>query len=306
MEATATQREWPSEAAGTLDIWFEADVWCLEHATDTAVNVGSVAGLVCTSAATHLQKLLIRDATRPHDVHPITARHIAGIHRHDIAVDMEPSAIRARRLPMKIVMVAEDPTWWAELDIRVPPRWLRSDQSLRLAAVVPELRDGEILVRAHAAVYVDTHHVGRLDGVRVDSAANRLLAAIVEIGHRWHRRQVLVPAAELVELTETFLRARGPREHIRQLPTVAERGVADDLTPVEPHEVGIDDREPDTAHLEAAHLLADQTHELLKRTGFQRQRDPALGGRVRRPRGSRRRRRVHRLDRGQREGHTAR
>ncbi len=42
----------------------------------------------------------------------------------------------------------------------------------------------------------------------------------------------------------------------------------DDLVPIEPHDVGVNDRDPDAAHTEAAHLLADEAHGVLSARGF--------------------------------------
>lgn len=42
----------------------------------------------------------------------------------------------------------------------------------------------------------------------------------------------------------------------------------DDLIAEEPHTIGIDDRDPDAAHTEAAHLLAGEAHDILREQGF--------------------------------------
>lgn len=65
-------------------------------------------------------------------------------------------------------------------------------------------------------------------------------------------------------------RVRGDRREIAHLPAPSDHRdqAPDDLVPAEPHDLGLDDRDPDTAHTEAAHLLADEVHATLRARGF--------------------------------------
>ncbi len=42
----------------------------------------------------------------------------------------------------------------------------------------------------------------------------------------------------------------------------------DDLTPQDPEEAGLAEQEPDSAHIEGAHLLANEAREPLRARGF--------------------------------------
>lgn len=49
---------------------------------------------------------------------------------------------------------------------------------------------------------------------------------------------------------------------------VDDAGPDPDLEPMEPHEAGVSEADPDAAHLEAAHVLADEAEPRLRAQGF--------------------------------------
>lgn len=260
METTTARRE--TRDIGVVDVWFDAGVWCAD------VRVGTVVGLVCSAHRPQLRDVVVRDMDRPHEHRPVGARDMVAGAPHDVAVDLTPTQVRERRFPSRRVTVSADPTWWAKPERGRFSGWLPQPEPLHVAVAAPQLADGDVLVHPHVAVHVEGHHVGRLSGVRVALADGQVSALIVDVGHRWHHRHVLVPGADVDEVTETVVRVRGSRQAIRSLAPPRYPDTHDDLTPVTPHDLGIDDTDPDAAHTEGGHLVADDARPVLRAKGF--------------------------------------
>lgn len=253
----------PTAADTVIDLWFGAAVWC-----DTT-RVGTVCGFVCSTLSPHMHEVIVRDDAHGHAEHPVALRDIGnGTERRDVAVTLSPDDVRSRTCATETVLVDDvDQLWWADVETGRYDEWTLHPEPVHIPVVVPKLEDGDALVRAHAAVYVERHHVGRLSGLQADRATGRVTACIVDVGHRWHHRHVLVPASAIEELSEAIVWVRGSRQELTHLPSPHDR-TADDLVASEPHDVGVDDRDPDGAHIEAAHVLADQVHDALRARGF--------------------------------------
>lgn len=247
--------------AGAVDVWFDAGVWCAD------VCVGTAVGVVCSTHEARVREIVVRDMDRPHELRPVAVRHVVSGATHELTIDLTPSQVRQRRFPTRKVLVSADPTWWATPEQDRPDRWLPQPEPLYVAVAAPDLADGDVLVHPHAAVHVQGHHVGRLSGVQLAAADGQITAMIVDVGHHWHHRHVLVPAGDVEQITETVVGVRGSRQQIRRLAPPREEATHD-LTPAAPHDLGIDDDDPDTAHAEAAHLVADGARHMLRAEGF--------------------------------------
>lgn len=125
---------------------------------------------------------------------------------------------------------------------------------VRTADAVPK----DVVERAAAA----------LRNVRVHAPVRRgdvVLADVVGTGiDVIATRGMVLDATALERLSQRSDGSDRPREVI----AAARDRLADALVAEEPHDVGVNDRDPDVAHAEAAHLLADEAHELLRARGF--------------------------------------
>lgn len=256
----------PMSPGGVIDLWFGAVVWCGE------VRVGTVRGFVCSTMSPHLHSVIVRDDERGHTEHPVAVADIGESTDHrDVAVTLPAEQVRAQRCPTETVIVDEpDEMRWIDLEYGPYDGWTPHVEPLHIPVTVPKLDPGDTQVRTHAVVSVAQHHVGRLSGLQVDRASRRITGCIVDVGHRWRHRHVLVPASAIERLSETIVSLRGDRREIMHLPAPADQHdhAADDLEPMQPDALGVDDREPDTAHTEAAHLIADQARATLRARGF--------------------------------------
>lgn len=265
MEAGASGQ---AASIGTIDVWLDTAVWC----GDT--HVGTAVGLVCSALAPHLHEVVVSSEARDRSEYLAAAHDIARADRRDIVLDQSVDALHDRPLPTGTVRVEDvDQTWWTDLQLAASTPWELHPEPVHLPVVTgPELGAGDVLVR-RAAVHVDHHHVGHLAGLQVDRASGRVTAAIADVGHRWHHRQVLVPAEAIEEVAETVVFVRGTKQAVAGMPSPddgrrRDERVADQLRPAEPHDVGVEERAVDSAHAEAAHLVADQAGRLLRDHGF--------------------------------------
>lgn len=257
MEPTQTR---PS---GTVDIWFDAAVWCTDG------DVGTVAGVVCTVHPPYARDVVVRDPDRGHREHPVTLRRVTGSGPYDLTIDMSAAQIRDRHFHTETVLLSDAPVWWADIERENLGRWLPEPQPLQVPVTVPVLEPNHVVVHRHAAVYAGGHHVGRLAGLQADRSTGRVTAAIIDVGHRWHHRYVLVPAASIAEVSEWMVTVHGAtRGELRHMPPPTSSREHEELSPIEPHDLGLDDRDTDSAHAEAAALLADEAHHMLQDRGF--------------------------------------
>lgn len=220
-----TSDDRPSSTDTVLDLWFGAAVWC------ETTRVGTVCGFVCSALSPHLHEIYVRDDARPHDEHPVALRDIGDTDHHDVVVNLSADAVEASVCATDTITIDDvDQMWWAEVESGTYDEWLLHPEPVRIPVVVPHLEHGDVLVRANTDVYVERHHVGRLAGLQADRATGRVTAAIIDVGHRWHHRHVLVPAAAIDELSEQTVWLRGTRQQITHLPAPHDRD-ADDLAP---------------------------------------------------------------------------
>lgn len=261
MTVTPTRYDDRAAALATLDVWFDAGVWCRD------AWVGTVSGLVCSAQSPRLHDIAVRDGTHAQDEHPVTWQVISDGDARDLVVDLPAATVRRRRFPTTTVRISWDdpsrPSGSGDPWGMLPPA-----EPLRVAVAVPDLRPGDVLVRPHAAVHVDGHHIGTVSGMRLNATDGRLVALVADVGHRWRHRHVLVPATEVEELGVAVVWVRGSLQQIRRCRALEVEDVHDELTPAEPHDLGIDDHDPDLAHKEAAHVLADEARRALRHAGF--------------------------------------
>lgn len=247
-----------------VDLWLGAAVWC------DGGRIGTVSGFVCTQGATRVRDLIVVDDARAHGHHRVAVDDVAAADRADLTLRVSADTVRARPLETSAIEVDDvDLTWWTDLELGTTTPWLAAPTPVQLVVSQPDLSEGEVLV-GDAGVEAGGHHVGRVSGMRA-TPAGELTAVIVDVGHRWHHRHVLVPAAGVDELTETAIVVRGTRAEVRDLPEPHARdqaAPAADLSPASPHDVGVGEADPDSAHAEAAHLLADAAGPALRDRGF--------------------------------------
>jgi hypothetical protein len=216
MNATTARDPRNDDATPPVDIWFDAQVWCTDG------DVGTVTGIVCSSVATHLHHIVVEDPSRPRDDHPIIRGLISSADAQGVTVDTTRAAVRGRRLPTKTVLVTRHPLWLTESGLDGPGMWMPYNGPLQVPVTVPELANGDVLVRAHAAVYAEGHRIGWLAGLRADPTTGMITGAIIDVGHLWHHHHVLVPAPDIEELADATVWIRSSRDHVRHLPVPTE------------------------------------------------------------------------------------
>lgn len=251
-------------AHDTIDVWYRASVWCHR------VSAATVSGIVYDRSATAVIDLVVRDDERPHDQYLVALHDVETAERNALVVSLSVDALRARPLPTASVQIDDvDQLWWTDLELGVTEPWMVHPEPVPFAVPEPDLPSGQLLV-ANPAVVVGEWHVGHLSGVRVDRTTGHAGALIVDVGHRWHHRHVLVPSDAVDDVSEVVVRVRGTRAQLRHRPQVSAAGRVADLVPEAPADAGVAADDPDTAHVEAAHLLADQAEDALRARGFTR------------------------------------
>lgn len=249
-------------ANDTFDVWHGAAVWCDRS------RAGTIAGVLCDAETTVVVDLVVRDDDRPYDQYLVAVRDVETADRSDLVVGLPVDALRSRRLPTVSVQIDEvDQMWWTDLEMGVAEPWMVHPEPVPFVVPEPDPPSGQILVVNPAAV-VGGRHLGHLSGVRVDRSTGHVDAIIVDVGHRWHHRHVLVPIDAVDDVSEAVVRVRGSRAQLRHRPRVSDVAPTVDLVPEAPGDAGVAVDDPDTAHVEAAHLLADEAEDALGARGF--------------------------------------
>jgi hypothetical protein len=221
-----------------VDVWFDRAVW------NAGSRVGTVTGVVCTPFAPHLHDVVVRAAESPHDEHLVARAHLAPGDDRDLVVHPQAIDIRARPIPTRTVLVTDyGATWW-DPSLEGQPGWSADGGPLQIPVTEPVLAPGEILLHHHAAVYAGDHHAGRLAGLRAATADGAVNGLIVDVGHRWHHRWVLVPRDSIAELAETVAWVLASRDQLRRMEAPAPPQQSPSAAQRPSRSPGADDRDP--------------------------------------------------------------
>jgi hypothetical protein len=269
---TVNERPAPSENRATplmahedlLDVWGGAAVTCRDDG-----RAGTLTGVVTMALTPRVTAIVVRDSTADRPWHPVPLADIDTATRDRIAVSLTLRALRARTFPTRVVVINEvRHDLWDDLELDAGS-WMPPEPPLRIPVTVPRLEPGEVLVTIGIPVYAHRQRrIGHLRGMRIDRATGRLTGLVVDVRAHWHSHPVVVPAPAIDELSEVMVRLCATREEIRDMPRAEEPREHHDLTPREPHEVGVAESEPDSAHVEAARVLADEAEHELAARGF--------------------------------------
>lgn len=246
----------------TIDVWCDAAVWC------DRTRAGTVSGVVYDTATSTVADVVVRDDVRPHDQYVVGVHDVETVDRDDLVVGLTVDDLRSRRLPTVSVQIDDvDQMWWTDLEMGVTEPWFVHPEPVPFVVPEPDLASGQMLV-VNPAVVVGGRHVGHLSGMRVDRATSHIDALIVDVGHRWHHRHVLVPMDAVDEFSDALVEVRGSRAQLRHRPAPGDADRSSDLIAQAPEDAGVAGGDPGTAHVEAAHLLADQAEDTLRARGF--------------------------------------
>jgi hypothetical protein len=135
---------------------------------------------------------------------------------------------------------------------------------------------GEVAIGHDTAVEGLDHRIGQVDGVVVNLADNHIASMIVRT-RRFPPQVVAVAVSELAEIGDHTVKLKLSRHEVKALPQVSfdqlERLPWLDtrdrvLIPERPSEAGVEEQQPDSAHREAAHVLAAEAQARLSARGF--------------------------------------
>lgn len=136
---------------------------------------------------------------------------------------------------------------------------------------------GERVLHSHSWVEASDGPVGRVESVVVDEGDGRITHVVVRTHHFLSRQDVAVPAADVEGFRRDTVLLRLSREDVERLPheplhqaylLPALRSDDQQLVPEGPTEAGAGDPDVDAAHVEAAHLLAEEVRIRLRARGF--------------------------------------
>jgi hypothetical protein len=136
----------------------------------------------------------------------------------------------------------------------------------------------ELAVRRNFEVDATDGRVGRVEAFLIDRDDDHITHVVVRSGHL-ARREFAVPVSDVDDISADRVALRLDRLGVERLPRVPYHQISllpgidemdADLIPESPRRVGIDSREPDGSHLEAAHLLAQEADRRLESRGFTR------------------------------------
>jgi hypothetical protein len=256
----------PTTRDDVLDVRGGAAVICGD-----GTRVGTLVGVLATSAASHVTALVVRDIDVVQPWHPVRLADVSAATRDRIDVTVTPRVLRQHTFPTRVVMVNDARNdLWDELEFGAfPEMWMPPEPPRQVPVTVPDLEPGEVLMAVGMPVYADRRLTGHLRGMRIEHATGRLTALVVDVRHRWHVDPVLVPVRAVDELSEETVRLQETQDEVRRGPSADERRHQQRaLFPAEPNEVGVAESEPDSAHVEAARMLADEAEEELVARGF--------------------------------------
>ncbi len=180
------------------EIWFDSDVSCADG------PLGSLSALVCAEPAHLLRTVVIRGSEHRHHEHPVSCTSITQTGHSGVMLDLTTSDVNDRRFHTETVLLAEDPLRWMELG-GGGMGWRPQDKPFEVPVTVPQLETGETLVRHHALVIAGTHHIGHLAGITVDRHSFAMRGLIVDVGHLWHHRVVLLPVSGIERMSEFWV-----------------------------------------------------------------------------------------------------
>ena len=136
----------------------------------------------------------------------------------------------------------------------------------------------ELAVRRNVEVDATDGRVGRVEAFLVDRDDDHITHVVVRSGHL-ARREFAVPVSDVDEILQDRVALRLDRREVEHLPRVPYHQISllpgidetdRDLVPESPRRAGIEQKEPDTAHMEATHLLAEEADRRLGSRGFTR------------------------------------
>lgn len=194
MTALSGERSDPDE----WEIWFDGKVSCDEGL------LGTVSALTCSEPSHRLREVVLRGSEHRHHEHPVPCTSITGTDRSGVTLDLTTAAVHERRFPTETVVLAEDPLRWMELD-GGGMGWRPQEQPFEVPVTVAKLDPDVTLVRHRALVIAGAHHIGHLAGVTVDPQSFKTHGLIVDVGHLWHHRVVVLPATSIERMSEFWV-----------------------------------------------------------------------------------------------------
>jgi sporulation protein YlmC with PRC-barrel domain len=234
-------------------------------------RIGTLAGVVITAPVSHVTALVVRDIDSHRPWHPVPLADVGAVTLDRIDLTVTPRVLRGRTFPTRVVVINDvrHDLWEDPEFSEFPGMWMPPEPPLRVPVTVPRLEPGEMLIAVGVPVYADHRRVGHLRGVQIDRATGRLTGLVVDVRHHWQTHPILIPARAIDELSEAMVWLRVTWEEIQRMPSTDERREQQhELIPKEPREVGIAEFEPDSAHIEAARVLADEAEHELAARGF--------------------------------------
>jgi hypothetical protein len=137
-------------------------------------------------------------------------------------------------------------------------------------------RVGEVAIGHETSVEGSDHRIGQVDGFVVSLSDDHITHMLVRIW-RFPSHVVAAAVSEVAGIEDHTVKLKLSRREVKALPQVSlhelERPAWLDtrdrvLVPERPSEAGVEEREPDSAHAEAAHILAAEACEPLRGRGF--------------------------------------
>jgi hypothetical protein len=266
MDVVTGSRSRPARTSSdVLDVRGGAAVICGD-----GTRVGTLAGVVATAVVPHVTALVVRDIDSHRPWHPVPLADVAAATPDAIDLAVAPHDLQARTFPTRVIMINDvRHDLWDDLDLgQCPGMWMPPEPPLRLPVTVPRLEPGEALIAVGVPVYAGRRRVGHLRGMQIDRATDRLTGLVVAVRHHWQTHSILLPASAIDELSEAMVWLRATRDEIQAMPSADAPPQRHELVPREPHEVGVTESEPDSAHAEAARALSDEAHDKLAARGF--------------------------------------
>jgi hypothetical protein len=80
---------------------------------------------------------------------------------------------------------------------------------------------GELVIRRGARVRADDGPVGQVDEFLVDPTTRRITHLVLQKGHLWRRRDVMVPVAEIERVAQDTVYLRLDKDAVESLPAVS-------------------------------------------------------------------------------------
>lgn len=242
-------------------------------------EAGTSEGLIVDPVARRVTDMVLRDRHSPYTERLVPVDLIASTTEEEIRLGCSLADIHNLEnfVETQFLKPPEDRTVPSD-PLDSPPiyLWPYAYPNENVLVTTKRIPPGELEVRRNTEVDATNGPVGRVEAFLVDPADEHITHVVVRSGHL-ARREYAVPVSEMSGISEDRLQLRLDRRAVEALPHVpyheisllpGVQGVDRELLPEFPAQAGVSDVAPDMAHLEAAHVLAQEARVRLESRAF--------------------------------------